>query len=283
MIIFKQPQKLSLYLDSLTKQHPIIGFVPTMGALHEGHISLLEQSNKESGLTVCSIFVNPTQFNDPKDYEKYPVSIEEDIYKIESAGTDILFLPDARAVYPDGTENLEQYRLGYLETVLEGKFRPGHFQGVCQVMSRLLKMVRPAKLFLGQKDYQQSLVIQQLLKTMNADTDLVVCPTVREAHGLAMSSRNRRLTDTERKIAGNIFKTLTYIKENLIAGELHSLKIEAKALLTQNGFTVDYVEIADAGNLSLADAWDGKQELVALAAVFSREIRLIDNMRISGQ
>ena len=166
-----------------------------MGALHAGHISLLEQSKSETGLTVCSIFVNPTQFNDKKDFEKYPITIEEDIRKIESAGTDILFLPNASSVYPNGTDRLEQYQIGYLETILEGKFRPGHFQGVCQVMNRLLKIVLPHKLYMGQKDYQQSLVVNQLLKTMRTDTSLVVCPTHREPDGLAMSSRNMRLSE----------------------------------------------------------------------------------------
>lgn len=252
--------------------------MPTMGALHSGHITLLERSKKEAGLTVCSIFVNPTQFNDLKDYEKYPVTIEEDIRKIEAAGTDVLFFPDLNTLYPEGTLLLEQYPIGYLETVLEGEFRPGHFQGVCQVMNRLLRIINPHKLFMGQKDYQQLLIVQQLLNTMNADTALIVCPTLRESSGLAMSSRNMRLTETERKNAGNIFHTLNYIKENLRAGELDSLKSEAKSLLLQNGFTIDYAEIADADDLTLLNNWDGHQQLVALVAVFIRDVRLIDNI-----
>lgn len=283
MIIFKQPELLSRYLDSIRSHDTIIGFVPTMGALHAGHISLLEQSKKEAGLTVCSIFVNPTQFNDLKDYEKYPVSIEDDIYKIESVGTNILFLPDENTLYPHGIGHLENYRLGYLETVLEGKFRPGHFQGVCQVMSRLLKIVKPDRLFMGQKDYQQTLVIQELLKTVSTGTELIVCSTVRERDGLAMSSRNMRLTETERKKAGQIFETLKFIKETLAPGSLTTLKNKAGSLLIQQGFTIDYVEIADAKKLTLPDTWDGQQELVALVAGFIGEVRLIDNMLLGSK
>jgi len=282
MIIFKQPLSLSKYLNSIKIPEKSIGFVPTMGALHQGHISLLEQSKREAGFTVCSIFINPTQFNDRKDFEKYPVNLEEDIYKIEASGTDILFIPDTTTLYPEGIENLEKYQLEYLETVLEGSFRPGHFQGVCQVMSRLLQIVRPNKLFMGQKDYQQSLVIQKLIKTMNVETQLIVSPTIRETSGLAMSSRNMRLSETERKNAGNIYQTLQYIKENLSSGELNTLKNQAKLLLIQNGFIVDYVEIADADTLVLLNEWSGHQQLVALVAVFIRDVRLIDNMLLNS-
>lgn len=278
MILFKDPASLSHYLDSYKTTHHIIGFVPTMGALHAGHISLLDQSKRETDLSICSIFINPTQFNDKKDYEKYPIALEEDIYKIESAGTDILFYPHASSLYSNGTDHLEHYAIGYLETVLEGKFRPGHFQGVCQVMNRLLKIIMPHKLFMGQKDYQQSLVVQQLLKTMKVDTEMIVSPTLREANGLAMSSRNMRLSETERKEAGNIYQTLQYIKTNLKPGQLSSIKKEAGSLLERDGFKVDYIEIADANDLRIIDDWDGQQKLVALAAVFIRDVRLIDNI-----
>jgi pantoate--beta-alanine ligase len=281
MIIFKHTDSLRHYLDSLKRSNKTIGFVPTMGALHAGHISLLENSIKQADMTVCSIFVNPTQFNDRKDFEKYPVNIEEDIYKIETAGTDILFLPSVAELYPEGLNHLEKYDLGNLETILEGKFRPGHFQGVCQVMSRLLDIVKPGRLFMGQKDYQQSLVTQHLLQTLNAKTELIICPTVREFNGLAMSSRNMRLQETERKTAGIIYQALQYIHKNLIPGELHSLKNEAASILFQNGFIVDYVEIADAHTLALANNWNGQQELVALIAVFLKEVRLIDNILLT--
>ena len=280
MILFKDPRLLAQYLDSVREKNVTIGFVPTMGALHMGHISLLEQCKNEAGLAVCSIFVNPTQFNDKKDYEKYPVTIEADIQKVESAGADILFFPMAADLYPDGTAHLEKYAIGYLETILEGKFRPGHFQGVCQVMHRLLRVVNPDKLFMGQKDYQQSLVIKHLLKSMNARTELIICPTLREENGLAMSSRNMRLSEDERKKAGIIYGTLHNIKQQLRPGRLSSLKNEASNLLTRNGFKIDYVEIANSNDLTILDEWDGRQPVSALAAVFINDVRLIDNMLI---
>lgn len=282
MIIFKHSASLSQYLDSRRSNDTTVGFVPTMGALHDGHLSLLEQSKRETTLTVCSIFINPTQFNDLKDYQKYPITIEQDINKVESLNTDVLFLPGATEVYPDGTIELEKYDLGYLESVLEGKFRPGHFQGVCQVMSRLLKIVMPRRLFMGQKDYQQSLVVQQLLNAIRLDTELLVCPTKREAGGLAMSSRNVRLPEPERKKAGTIFQSLMFIKQNLRPGDLVGLKQKAMTLLIQNGFTIDYVEIADAHTLRLTSSWDGTQEIVALVAVYLKDVRLIDNMLLNS-
>lgn len=278
MIIIKHVNALTHYLNSLREVHKSIGFVPTMGALHAGHVSLIEQSKSQVDVTVCSIFVNPTQFNDPDDYKKYPVELEQDIYKVESAGTDILFIPDAAALYPDGTRELEKYNLGYLETVLEGKFRPGHFQGVCQVMSRLLKIVNPDKLFMGQKDYQQSLVVAELLKIINSDAELVVSSTVREPSGLALSSRNMRLTSSERSNAGNIFRTLSYLKQNAGTQPLSELKSQAAAILIENGFTIDYIEVADASTLKILSELNGQPDTVALVAVFIRDVRLIDNL-----
>lgn len=283
MIIFKHCDTLMHYFDSRNIRNSVIGFVPTMGALHEGHLSLLKQSKTETDITLCSIFINPTQFNDQTDYEKYPVSVEADIDKIESVNTDILFLPQPSELYPDGTTQLEQYELGHLEAILEGKFRPGHFQGVCQVMNRLLEIVRPSKLFMGQKDYQQSLVVQKLLKSTNRHIELIVCPTIREANGLAMSSRNRRLTEPDRKKAAIIFNALMHIKQNLKNAELTNLKNEARALISENGFTIDYVEIADAHTLKPTDAWQENQELVALVAAYINGVRLIDNMLLNRE
>jgi pantoate--beta-alanine ligase len=249
-----------------------------MGALHDGHISLLERSKNQTEITVCSIFINPTQFNDKKDFEKYPTSIEQDINKIESVGTDILFFPGTDELYPKGITRLEQYDLGYLETILEGKYRPGHFQGVCQVMERLLKIVKPDKLFMGQKDYQQSLIIKQLLMANGAEIELLVCPTIREPSGLAMSSRNSRLHEPERKTASLIYESLKFTKENLRQGELSTLKKQAISFLSEKDFIVDYFEIADASTLQPVNSWDGRQKLIALVAVYLNEVRLIDNM-----
>ncbi|HUP11867.1 MAG TPA: pantoate--beta-alanine ligase, partial [Niastella sp.] len=166
MIIFKYADQLARYIEQQKKAGKLIGFVPTMGALHNGHITLINLCQQGTAVTVCSIFVNPTQFNNPTDYQLYPNTIEKDIEKLEAAGCDILFLPAIAEMYPQGTTNLEHYDLGYLETLLEGKFRPGHFQGVCQVMNRLLTMVKPHKLFMGQKDYQQCMVVSRLLQLM---------------------------------------------------------------------------------------------------------------------
>src|SRR5882724_816140 len=250
MILFKRASELAGHLERERSAGKKIGFVPTMGALHPGHISLIEISKGATELTVCSIFVNPTQFNDPRDFQKYPVTIEKDIYLLEKAGTDVLFLPEVDEMYPGGTNNLEKYDLGRLEEILEGKYRPGHFQGVAQVMRRLLDMVQPHHLFMGQKDYQQCMVVSRLLKLMGRPgTILHPCPILREADGLAMSSRNLRLTETERKNATAIYQALSWIKMNQGSAPIPELKAHAKAMLEKSGFRVDYVEIADAGTL----------------------------------
>ena len=189
------------WLSSQRIKGKTIGFVPTMGALHAGHINLIENCRRDSDLTVCSIFVNPAQFNDPKDFEKYPVSIEKDIEMLTNAGSSVLFLPSVEEIYPTGRTNLETYDLGSLETLLEGRYRPGHFQGVCQVMSRLLNRVEPDHLFMGQKDFQQCLVVQRLINILNLRLEFHIVPTVREKDGLAQSSRNLRLTADQRKNA----------------------------------------------------------------------------------
>lgn len=278
MIIIKQASRLQEYLNQQASRGLLSGFVPTMGALHEGHLSLIAESRKHAGITVCSIFVNPTQFNDPKDFDKYPKTLEQDILLLEKAGTDILFLPSVNEMYLEGLTNLEQYDLGYLETILEGKFRPGHFQGVCQVMYRLLKLVQPDLLFMGQKDYQQCMVVKRLLAIMESKTKLVPSPTVRESSGLAMSSRNMRLGADQRSEAVAIFRTLEFIKDNLSGQSLPALKAAGTEKLEQAGFRVDYVEICNADTLEPLELWDGKTPLVALVAAFLEDIRLIDNM-----
>jgi pantoate--beta-alanine ligase len=276
MILFKRAGDLAGWLEQQRAAGRSIGFVPTMGALHTGHISLIDISKKSTPLTVCSIFINPTQFNDPKDFQKYPITIEKDILLLEKAGTDALFLPEVAELYPGGTRNLEKYDLGSLETILEGKYRPGHFQGVCQVMRRLLDIVRPDHLFMGQKDYQQCMVVRRLLELMGSGTQLHPCPIIREADGLAMSSRNLRLTAAERAKAPAIYRALTLLKEG---GTLE----EAKKILEAADFRIDYIEIADAKTLGpevRAAPTIRQGALVALAAAFQGEIRLIDNMII---
>lgn len=225
--------------------------------------------------------MNPTQFNDPADFEKYPVTPNGDRALLEAAGADVLFLPSVSEMYPDGIAGLEHYELGFLETILEGKYRPGHFQGVCQVMSRLLRMVEPHRLFMGLKDYQQCMVVQRLLELMHSNTALVPCATVREADGLAMSSRNRRLGAAARQKAGAIYRVLEYTREHLLPGDVSALQQEAIALLEREGFMVDYVAIAHASTLQTVTAWNGKDPLVALAAAFLDGVRLIDNRMLT--
>ena len=335
MILFKRAGDLTRWLQEQKAAGKTIGFVPTMGALHAGHISLIDISRKTAGLTVCSIFVNPTQFNDPKDFSKYPITIEKDILQLERGGTDVLFLPEVADLYPAGTGDLEKYDLGRLESLLEGKYRPGHFQGVCQVVRRLLDIVAPDELFMGQKDYQQCMVVSRLLAIRGYSTRLHPCPIGREPDGLAMSSRNMRLTESERKKAPAIYQALLGLKEGWraetafadggaggqqvmgdpgTAARREALIARAKALLEQNDFRVDYVEIADAltleplpkgpaahadplhagssqGDLLQGDSPQGvplqaessssSSSAIALIAAFQGEIRLIDNMLLN--
>ena len=277
MILLKSAAELTAYIRKVKTNGLSVGFVPTMGALHQGHISLIERSKKESGLTICSIFVNPTQFNNPEDFKKYPITIENDIDMLEKWGCDVLFLPEANEVYPPGSAKFH-YELSYLETLLEGKYRPGHFQGVCQVVDRLLDIAIPDKLYLGQKDYQQCMVITKLVEMKGHKTSIIICPTLRETDGLAMSSRNMRLNATQRKLAIKIYETLLLVKAGIKTGSLKDLKIKAVNNLSAAGFKVDYVEIADATTLALQEEWDGKSKLVVLIAAYLDEIRLIDNL-----
>lgn len=280
MILFKKTADLHKWLDDQRKKGKRIGFAPTMGALHEGHLSLISNAQKENDLTVCSIFVNPTQFNDPKDFEKYPVTLDKDISLLTEAGCSVLFLPSVSEMYPEGLKANRHYDLGFVETVLEGKFRPGHFQGVCMIVHRLLEIVRTDNLYLGQKDYQQCMVIEKLVSLvgMKDQVKVNICPTLREPDGLAMSSRNMRLTKSERTTSATIFRTLSYIREQLRPGNTGLLTETGKAMLQQEGFKIDYLEIADAKSLEPVEEWDGTQRLVVLVAAFLNEVRLIDNM-----
>jgi len=277
MIIFKKKIDISNYIVNYKKTSGKIGFIPTMGALHKGHISLIEASKKTDTLTICSIFVNPTQFNNTADFEKYPVTIEKDIDLLEKVGCNVLFLPSVEEIYPADSSTTLPYELGFIETVLDGKYRPGHFQGVCNVVQRLLDIVQPNTIYLGQKDYQQCMVIKKLTELIQSPTQIIVCPTLRESDGLAMSSRNMRLTSVERIKAVKISEVLLFIKQEIKPGNLQDLKQRCINYLTNEGYNVDYVEIADATNLTLLQNWDGKTKLVALVAAFLNEVRLIDN------
>jgi pantoate--beta-alanine ligase len=281
MLIFHTVQQLQKYLGQQKQKGLTTGFVPTMGALHQGHLSLMEESKMTTDLTICSIFVNPTQFNDPKDFEKYPVTISTDVELLLKAGINVLFLPSVKEIYPNGTKDQPHYDLGFLETVLEGKYRPGHFQGVCQVMHRLLDIAKADDLFMGQKDYQQCMVIDHLINTKHIPTKLHIVPTLRETDGLAMSSRNMRLTIEDRQTAMAISQTLYQMKKQLQPGSLQKVKEDATAFLVAKGFRVDYTEIAHADTLALLDNWNGKDPAVALIAAYIGEVRLIDNMLLT--
>ncbi len=274
MLIFKQAAQLFSY-----SKDQKIGFVPTMGALHKGHISLIQRAKKENDIVVCSIFINPSQFNNSEDFTKYPVTIERDTEQLIEAQCDILFLPSVLEMYPS-THTKKHYALGRIETLLEGYHRPNHFQGVCEVVDRLLEIVKPHQVYLGQKDYQQCMVINKLVEILGKKEEykLIICPTLRAGNGLAMSSRNLRLSEEDQQKAGAIYRTLLYIKEH-INKPLDSTKQVAVKTLEAAGFTVDYVEIADA--TTLEPATSPSQKLVGLVAATISNVRLIDNMLLN--
>lgn len=283
MFIIKKAADLRLFLEKKAAELQKTGFVPTMGALHEGHISLIHRSKTEGHFTVCSIFVNPTQFNNPEDFAKYPVTIEKDIELLVSAGCDLLFLPDTEEIYPNPAEKAPHYSLGYLETVWEGEYRPGHFQGVCQVVEKLFRLVKPAHAYFGLKDYQQCMVIRRLteLTGLNGQIRLHFCPTLREPDGLAMSSRNMRLTEEQRIIAPAIYRELQFVKNHIQPGDTGEWLNTSINRLKEAGFVPDYFGLAHAYTLEPVTHWDGHIPLVALAAAFLGPVRLIDNLVIT--
>lgn len=280
MIIFKQAGHLTGYIGQQRNSGRQTGFVPTMGALHRGHLELVRESRRQNGLTVCSIFVNPTQFNNPDDFTHYPITIEKDIEQLLAAGCDALFLPSVKEVYPPGHIK-KHYGLGRMESLLEGLHRPGHFQGVCEVVDRLLDIAQPDRLYLGQKDFQQCMVLRKLVQLTGREkeTELRIVPTVREADGLAMSSRNLRLDKEQREKAPLLYRALRHIADNYRSVPLQQLRGEAVKMLEDEGFLVDYVEITDAGSLESLDAPSGK--MVALVAATTGSIRLIDNVLLN--
>ena len=279
MIIFKKAADLSSFIDNQRVMNKKVGFVPTMGALHAGHLSLITQSKSENDITVCSIFVNPTQFNNPEDFKKYPITIETDIKLLEVISCNILFLPSTEEIYPPDFEK-KHYDLGSLEQVLEGKHRPGHFQGVCMVVERLLNIVHCDHLYLGKKDYQQCMVLKKMIEITQLKVNINLAETIREDNGLAMSSRNQRLSDNEKQKSLSIYKALNHIKNNLKPGSLTPIIEESKTMLIESDFLIDYIEITDS-NLNEVSNWDGKTPLVGLVAATINNIRLIDNMIIA--
>ena len=277
MIRFETISSLRQYLATLQSEKTI-GFVPTMGALHEGHIALIETARQENDIVISSIFVNPTQFNNPDDLARYPRTLEEDSLQLEAAGCDGVFAPSVAEMYPESPTL--RLNFGELETVMEGAFRPGHFNGVGIVVSKLFNIVQPNRAYFGQKDLQQVAVIRQLIRDLSFPVELIRCPTIREADGLAMSSRNRNLTPTERAQAPILFKALTLAQELLTEG--HS-PVQAKAAVTDvfnsnPDFRLEYVEIVNADTLQLADEVLAPGQTAICLASHLGKVRLIDNL-----
>jgi pantoate--beta-alanine ligase len=282
MVIFKNVADIQAYIAKQRADKAIIGFVPTMGALHKGHISLIEKAKKDGTLAVASIFINPTQFNDKEDFDKYPVTTGEDILMLTEAGCDVLLLPSVAEMYPEGTDKMQAYEFGQLEMILEGAHRPGHFKGVGQIVARLLDIVKADRLYMGQKDYQQCMIVKQLIGQVYNGTapEMVMCPTSREQDGLAMSSRNRRLTEPQRALAGLLYQCLVSIQAKQ-GDKFQIVQKECNDLLTEKGLQPDYIALADANDLTLLNEYEPGRKMVALIAAKLGNVRLIDNMIIN--
>ncbi len=276
MLTFTTTQALQAYLQSL--EGKTIGFVPTMGALHTGHLSLIAQSVKATDVTVCSIFVNPTQFNNSGDFDKYPRTVADDSVMLEAAGCHVLYAPEN----PDEVYNgytMQTFSFGGLDLVMEGEFRLGHFNGMANVVYRLFEIVKPHKTFFGEKDYQQLTIVRNCVANHFAHLEVVACTTTREDDGLAMSSRNRRLSDNDRKIASNIPKIL-FAASQLAEFDAAKVKAWAEAEFAKvEGLKLEYFEVADATTLKPVDIIDKNTRL--FIAAFVGDVRLIDNVAIS--
>lgn len=277
MLIFSKIDELQAYLSQMRLQGKSIGFVPTMGALHEGHISLINTSRKQCDLTVCSIFVNPTQFNDKSDLDRYPRMPEKDALLLEKAGSDVLFLPDVKEMYPNNEKAV--FDFGYLNEILEAEHRPGHFNGVAQVVKRFFEIVQPNKAFFGSKDYQQVMIVKALVKQIHLGIEIVSCPILRESDGLAMSSRNSLLNAEERTLAALIPKMMQQAKEiTLTQGKNEARAFIAKEIAAHPSMKLDYYEICDAHTLQILPTVVTGKNTISLIALFVGKIRLIDNL-----
>lgn len=280
MHIFKSAEKLSSYLNTLRSQNKnvTIGFVPTMGALHQGHTSLIEECMKNNDISVCSIFVNPTQFGEAKDLETYPKPIEKDIELLLNVNCSILFLPEVNQVYPETYEPIV-YDLEDIDLKIEGASRPGHFQGVCNVIDRFLTIIKPNEAYFGQKDFQQTVVVKKLVKILNSKTKIIVVPIKREAHGLAMSSRNIRLSEKGRKNAAFIYKALSQLKEDVSEQPLDEAVEKAKQFISaQKGARIDYLLAIDTSSLQEVTHIEDAEEIAVVTVVEYEGVRLLDNI-----
>ena len=278
MLIVQTIAELKACLNGEREQGHSVGLVPTMGALHAGHASLVERSVKENDVTVVSIFLNPTQFNDKKDLERYPRTLEADCELLEKCGAQVVFAPSVEEVYPEPDTRVFSYPP--TDAVMEGAFRPGHFNGVCQIVSKLFDYVEPDRAYFGEKDYQQICVIRRMVEDLKMDINIVACPVIREESGLARSSRNTLLSDEERQLAAHIYRVLSESrKKQMSVGETHDFVVsEIDAI---EGLKVQYFSIVDGLTLADVSAWDDAESVVGCITVYcgAVPIRLIDHIR----
>ncbi|MBX2816848.1 MAG: pantoate--beta-alanine ligase [Saprospiraceae bacterium] len=282
MHVFTTHSGLTSYLSAFQDSSLTIGCVPTMGALHKGHMALMQKAKSETDLVVATIFVNPTQFNEKADLTNYPKPLAKDIGMLEAAEVDVLFLPTESVVYPPDFEAV-QVDLAGLDLVMEGKFRPGHFAGVVTVVHRLLELVEPNRLYMGLKDYQQQAIISHMIEALRLEVDLIPCPIVREDDGLAYSSRNARLTTKHRQIASSIHNVLLKCKQKCASDPVKEVRVWAIDALNSAGFRTEYVEFVDGKTLQSIDRMDDHSLVIACVASWLGEVRLIDNMVMKGR
>lgn len=282
MYFFKTTEGLQRHINQNKSSNQKIGFVPTMGALHQGHLSLIQQSQSVCSHTICSVFVNPTQFNESSDLQKYPRTPAKDVELLTMVGTDILFMPQVSEVYPNGTANNLAIDFQGLDQVMEGKFRPGHFEGVAQVVHRLLELTKPDVLFMGQKDFQQCAIVGRMIEALSLDIELYVCPIVRDDSGLALSSRNVRLSPQGKEQALILSKSLQEAKVTLEKESVQSIVDTVKTQFSESTAELEYFEIVDGRSLQpVADEKD-TDFIVACVAAWVDGVRLIDNMILKG-
>jgi pantoate--beta-alanine ligase len=279
MFIFKRVHHLQDHVAEARQKGLRIGFVPTMGALHEGHLSLVKLSREKTDLTIVSIFVNPKQFNDPEDLKKYPRPVNQDLRMLNECGTDVVFLPEVDDIYPSGLDTKIQFDPGPAALTMEGKFRPGHFTGMAEVVYRLLDITRPDQLYMGQKDFQQFSIIRKLIHDFHLPMELVMCPIIREPNGLAMSSRNVRLSPSTREKAGIIHHVLEVGKNLFDKGEpTETIQQMAFQMLQDAGFEPEYFDVVNGYTLEPVGRRTETMQVVACVAVRAEGVRLIDNM-----
>ena len=281
MLIFNKINKTKNYIKALRAKNHQIGFVPTMGALHNGHLSLIKNSLNENDNTIVSIFINPTQFENKQDFMKYPYEIESEIKKLEEISKKIiLFSPSNHEIYQDKIIS-ENFNFNNLDKFMEGKYRKGHFEGVATIVNKLLNAIEPTKIYFGEKDFQQLRIIENLIKKRHPQINLIRCETIRHKNGLAFSSRNKKLNNSSLKIATNLYKALNFVKQNIHTVDLKNIKKQALKYLSQfPEIKIEYLEIADEETLTTVEnCVNGKKYRVFIAA-YIFEVRLIDNIKL---